>query len=395
MTGIMYLSHPGTFGYAEAAKRYIIGLARAGVPVTWVPVVHINAEGTKFDLFKGLCTGDRELDPFCNRQISYDTVIVHVLPRAVPDCLKRVSAKKMVGYVAWDTGRLPDGWAKLYGAFDLLLVPCSWNQTVFERGGLRIPARVVPHLFSGTTATERSPTSCAAQDEFVFYTIGSWTQRKGTADVVDAYLKAFTDSDNVKLIVKTDAARVSGGSWLRASLRRVLKQGKRRLNLLSAEEISPAEKVTTFLSNHQHAPKIELVTDDVPKEEIIRIHKQGNCFVSLTKGEAWGLGAFDAAGYGNPVIITGIGGPLDYLDTNSAYLLDYHLKMIHDRSVKEWFGQEHFWAVPDQEQAVQTMRHVFTHRHEAFKKGQMLSNRIFENFNEPVVIRCLLKALGR
>jgi glycosyltransferase involved in cell wall biosynthesis len=376
MNGIMYLSHPGTFGYAEAARRYIIGLARAGVPVTWVPVVHTNAAGTKFDLFKGSYIGDKDLDTFCNCQIAYDTVIVHVLPRAVPDCLRRISAKKMVGYVTWDTDQLPVGWDKLYGAFDLLLVPCAWNQKVFQRGGMRLPVRVVPHLFAGTASTEDLLTLCAEQDEFVFYTIGTWTPRKGTAEVVEAYLKAFTDSDNVKLIVKTDAAQIAGGSLFCSFLRRVFMQGKRR-------------------PNYPRAPKIELVTDEVPKEDIIRIHKQGNCYVSLTKGEAWGLGAFDAAGYGNPVIITGIEGPLEYLDRDSAYLLDYRLETIRDKSVKEWSRPGYYWAIPDLGQAARTMRHVYTHRHEAFQRGKILSKRILGNFNEQAIIQCLLKVLDR
>lgn len=406
MTGIRYISHTGTFGYAEAARRYIVGLARAGIPVTWTPVVHTNAAGTEFDLFGGTRVGDRKLDPFCNRQIAYDTVIVHVLPRAVPHCRQCVSAKTVVGYATWETNQLPDGWASMYDAFDALLVPCSWNRTVFRRGGVQAPIHVVPHLFAEQASGEESLVSHEAQDEFLFYTIGTWTPRKGMEELVVAYLKAFTDRDQVKLIIKTDVAGISSGSLLRASMRRVLRrirpantlllQRIRRLFWLSSvKRIKTSIRVGAALRGCPHAPKIELVTGDVPERKIRQIHKAGGCFVSLSKGEGWGLGAFDAAGHGNPVIITGVGGPLDYLDKDSAYLLDYRLERVRDDSVQEWSSLGHHWAALDIEHAALTMRHVYTHRKEASRKGGLLQKRILENYNEKVIIQRLMKTLSQ
>jgi glycosyltransferase involved in cell wall biosynthesis len=377
MTGIRYVSHAGTFGYADAAKRYILGLARTGVPVTWTPVVPTNATGTKFDLFKGSDIGDPDLDPFCNRQISYDTVIVHVLPRAVKDCLKQISAKTIVGYVTWDTNRLPDGWIELYGAFDRLFVPCTWNQRLFQEAGMRIPVHVIPHLFAGKNLIKKA--SYKKQAEFVFYTIGSWTLRKGTAEVLAAFQKAFTTKDNVKLIIKTDEGKASRRFSPRSFLRFIF-------NLAVKENLLPLKKVRT-------SSKIEIITDEIPNENIIQIHQKGDCYVSLTKGEAWGLGAFDAAGYGNPVIITGTGGPLDYLDADSAYFINFYDKKIKDRSVKEWSGPGHYWAMPDLEQAARMMRYIYTHREEAFEKGQILRDKIQTDFSEQVVIERILEAL--
>ena len=390
MRGIRYLSHPGNFGYAEAARRYIIGLVRAGVPVTWSPVVPINAEGTKFEVFKGSSMGDQDLDPFCNAQISYDTVIVHVLPRAVEDCLLQISAKTLVGYVAWDTNQLPAGWVKKYGIFDSLLVPCLWNKQVFQRGGISIPVRVVPHLFSDINYSEDSLKVPSREAEFIFYTIGTWTQRKGTLEVVKAYLKAFTARDKVKLVIKTEETKTALRSSIRSGL---VKQVKQLFNWPLGGTHIPLSNFEKAFLNSPNTPKIELITDQVPKSNILQLHHQGDCYVSLTKGEAWGLGAFDAAGFGKPVIITGIGGPLEYLDIDSAYLLNYREQRLHDKSVKEWAKQKHYWAVPDINQAAETMRHIYNHRHEAFQKGKMLRKNILENFSEQTVIQRMLAAL--
>jgi glycosyltransferase involved in cell wall biosynthesis len=406
MTGIRYISHPGTSGYAEAARRNIVGLARAGVPVTWAPVVPAETAGKEFELFKGAQVGDRKLDPFCNRRIAYDIAIVHVLPRAVPDCRQGVSAKTVVGYAAWDSNQLPEGWAAMYDEFDALLVPCTWNRAVFQQGGMRKPVFVIPHLFPELSPEEDPPAPEQASGEFIFYTIGDWTPRKNMEDLVDAYLRAFRDRDRVKLVIKTGPTGLTGGSLLLGWMRRVLGRFKpvnapfarrlrRRLGLSSIKRIQPSARVNAVSSGRSHAPKIELITDEVPEREILRLHRVGDCFVSLTKGEGWGLGAFDAAGHGNPVMITGIGGPLDYLDADSAYLLDYRLERVRDNSVKEWSAPGFTWAVPDVQQAARTMRHVYSHREEASRKGLLLKKRILERYNEKAVIQLLMETLSR
>ena len=53
-------------------------------------------------------------------------------------------------------------------------------------------------------------------------------------------------------------------------------------------------------------------SDELGPEGVIgddAIHAIGDCYVSLTHGEGWGMGAFDAATLGKPVLITGWGSP--------------------------------------------------------------------------------------
>ena len=42
-------------------------------------------------------------------------------------------------------------------------------------------------------------------------------------------------------------------------------------------------------------------------------------------GRGLGTGSFDAASFGNPSIVTGWGGHLDYLGSDYPYLVDYEL----------------------------------------------------------------------
>jgi glycosyltransferase involved in cell wall biosynthesis len=53
------------------------------------------------------------------------------------------------------------------------------------------------------------------------------------------------------------------------------------------------------------------------------LHATGDCFVSLSHGEGWGLGAFDAATLGKPLLISPYGGPAEYLPRDYPGFIDY------------------------------------------------------------------------
>ena len=124
------------------------------------------------------------------------------------------------------------------------------------------------------------------------------------------------------------------------------------------------------------------------------LHQRGDCFVSLTKGEGWGLGAFDAAGHGNCVIITGFGGQLDYLDNENAYLVDYRLTPARDDFARVSFTPDQNWAEADKQHAARLMKHVYSHQEEARAKAARLQRRILQDFGEQAVIPRFLEVLN-
>src|ERR1019366_10116369 len=71
--------------------------------------------------------------------------------------------------------------------------------------------------------------------------------------------------------------------------------------------------LATMLARHSDPPAISLMTGELADDDLHALHIRGDCFVSLCRSEGWGLGAFDAAAYGNPVVTTGHGGHLEYL----------------------------------------------------------------------------------
>ena len=104
------------------------------------------------------------------------------------------------------------------------------------------------------------------------------------------------------------------------------------------------------------------------------LHERGNCFVSLCRSEGWGLGAFDAAASGNPVVTTGFGGHLDYL-AGTDYLVRFDLVPVDDPAGYPSYAPDQHWAEPDLDHGAELLRHVMAHRDEAAARAAIVGPR--------------------
>lgn len=358
MRGLKYVSLAGPTGYAEAARRYMAGLARAGVPFT-----------------RALMHSPRERNG--HPPAEYDTVLLHAMPEYYSPWMERERGKRIVGYAAWETDRPPAHWPALLNRVDLLLVPCEWNREVFRTHGITTRMEVVPHAApAGELPAARHRERFGVRpEEFCFYTIGEWNARKGVGRTVEAYLDEFTAADPVVLVVKTTPHDGTKGRWLGRLL------GTRRA-------------VTRLANRYRRPARVVVVTDTLTDEEIVALHAAGDCYVSLTKGEGWGLGAFDAAAFGRPVIITGFGGQLEWLSTDYPFAVEHRLVPVDVPRARASYSLDQRWAEPDREHARQSMRTAFQEREAAAATGRALQAHVREQFNQAAVTNRLLEALA-
>ena len=131
------------------------------------------------------------------------------------------------------------------------------------------------------------------QQKLIFYTINEWTSRKEIEKLVECFLQTFENTnDSVLLYIKSSGVEKTTGTFFIESRRK----------------------------KYQNPPEIILCTDIVSESEMKRIHQRSHIYVSLSHGEGTGLGAVEAICYGNPVIITGYGGQIDYLKSGVFYV---------------------------------------------------------------------------
>ena len=264
----------------------------------------------------------------------------------------------------WETDSLPRHWVALLDLADLLVVPCSFNAEVIAASRVRTPVAVVPHA-----APQQLPDGISTdhlsipQDTFVFYTIAMWTERKAVYKTVEAFLRAFTARDGVTLVIKT-------------SQRDYTRELSQRRGL--AREGTTAHSLARLLAGHEDPPSVKLITRDLTDTELAALHVRGDCYVSLCHSEGWGLGAFDAAAYGKPVVTTRYGGHLDYL-AGSPYLVDYELVRVVDRAGVMSYSRDQRWAEPDVEHGAALLREVVAERERAralaSERAQVIASR--------------------
>lgn len=387
--GIKVISYADLTGYGTAGDAYLRGLIKTGLPLKWQPFVFRDGkyipyteDPRKLRIFQPHhgqnIDEDKSVLATIENRPDYDTLYMHTQPQYWPDYWE--SGVQRIGYTVWETDHIPHHWKDLLNTADRILVPCQFNTEVFRNDGVTKPVSVVPHILR--TPPEISDQEAAdfrarlgiSSDRIVFYSINTWTARKAMRDTILAFLEAFTDQDPATLIVKTDP-------------------------LGARSEVSPklvptAQLIAELIAGRPNVPDIRVICRFMSVREIDLLHRTGDCFLSLAHSEGWGLGAFDAAGRDNPVIITGWGGQLDYLGRDYFGLVDYRLVPVPDFEGSEPYDPGQHWADADCGHAVQLMREIVRNpaaaRQQAGKTGDMIRT----SFSESVVTQRLIETLN-
>ena len=138
-----------------------------------------------------------------------------------------------------------------------------------------------------------------------------------------------------------------------------------------------------------------LSTRTLSEAEMDDLHRRGDCYISLSRGEGWGLGAFDAATWGKPVIVTGWGAAPEFLPDGYPYFVDYDLiPTADDEPDALWHpAREERWAKAHISHAATLLRHVYDNRDEAAAWGRLSQFHVLNTFDSITVTRQLVDAL--
>jgi len=194
---------------------------------------------------------------------------------------------KLCGYFLHEGTRLIPGWAQLMNRVEKVFVPSEATRNLFKWNDVAGPIEVIPY---GTNPEIYAPKFITSVDvggknevdkggkPFIFLSVNSWGNdgnRKGTDLLVKAFDEEFKKED-VKLILKI------GTFW----------QGK----------MDYEQKIIEILGHKND--KIIINDKYIPESELVEYYHKANCFVSPTRGEAFGLTIINAMACGLPVIVT-------------------------------------------------------------------------------------------
>ncbi len=370
---VRYVAEDAPTGYGDAADRLVRAVRASGVDVEYR-----GWSATLQGAEPALVPFSRDDRPGDVAPVGAPTV-AHLVPEYYPLVRSVLDGGPFVAHTVWETDRAPKHWPDLLNATDLVVVPTSWNRDVFVGSGVEVPVRVVPHVVCDPMPGDGGAALGIPDDVFVFYSIGRWDQRKAMFHTVRAFLEAFTADDPVMLVVKTGATieMAPSDSWAQ----------QRRMTFTTGSEVA------RLVSRYRNPARVQLEPGTWTDDRIAGLHTRGDCYVTLARGEGWGIGAFDACAYGTPVVATGWGGFLEYLDPTTAYLVGSELVAV-DNDAYASYSPDQRWAEPNLDHAVEHLRAIVHEPEEARSRAGRAQAHVQSTYSPERVAERFLETLS-
>jgi len=223
---------------------------------------------------------------------------------------------RKVAVTAWESTKVPPGWVENLNKCDAVSVGSTFVRDVLLAEGVSQPIHVHP---LGVGAAYKHWYR-QARKPFTFLAFTDRDQRKGGLYALQAFVKAFGEDPNYRLILKSRA-------------------GKAPFNMTNAN--------------------MEVLAEDLTEGELAALYARCDALIFPTMGEGFGLPPREFAATGGISIVTNWGGTADDLPQWGIPL--------NWRPVQAWTSKRYVafkgmdlgqWAEPDLDQLVQLLRWV-------------------------------------
>jgi glycosyltransferase involved in cell wall biosynthesis len=240
-----------------------------------------------------------------------------------------LDSRYRVAYHVGETTRIPRDTLFLLQRADMVWTPSQWGRGILEANGVEA-GRIGVTPEGVDCAIFRPPDGPRARSlPFRFLCVAKWEERKGTADLVQAFLDEFRAGEAVELVMRCDrpgdAAADSRIVW----------------------------------------------TGPVDLAGLVVLMQSCDAFVLPTRGEGWGLPVLEAMACELPCIVTGYSGVTEFAHEGNAFLIRVaEMCPVDDPryyDVRHDWGD---WARPDRDHLRSLMRLVFEDREEAARRAK-------------------------
>ena len=256
-----------------------------------------------------------------------------------------------IGYWFWEMSKWRDDWLDGFNHVDEV-----WVASEFTRACLAevspVPVVVMPLPF---VLPEPPPLGRAhfglPEGRTIFlltFDVSSQTERKNPLGAIRAFRRAALPRETATLVLK-----YTNAEYDRDAVRRF----------------------------HEEAEGLDVTMLDgyMSRSELTALMNVSDCYLSLHRGEGFGMTMGEAMMLGKPVIATNYSGNVDFMTPENSYLVDYRIVPL----TKDYgpYMRGFVWADADVPQAAQFIREVALNRAAAVEKGRaaqrdMLATRL-------------------
>jgi len=249
---------------------------------------------------------------------------------------QHTDAKTNIGFLVWEGDRIPKSWIEecLNPRIHIIFVASEHTKQAIKNsmgedyGTIEKKIFMVPHGIDKDLWVPKKEKSVGTQFKFLCNKgFRNLEDRGGIQYAIKAYIEEFKKEENVELVLKINPA-------------------------YGTPDVS---KMANMLGFNENSPKIRVITENVPYEQLPKLYQDCDVFVSPTRAEAFNIPCLEAMAVGLPVIATNFGGQTDFVTEENGWLVDYDLKQVQHEVMYE----EVQWAIPKVKELRKAMREAF------------------------------------
>ncbi|SNX52859.1 glycosyltransferase [Thermoanaerobacterium sp. RBIITD] len=277
--------------------------------------------------------------------------------------IKKIS--NVIGVWAWESNEPTNDFVNASPYFDEIFSISSYMKEALQK--LNINTSVVPHVVElQSIKSEEIAVLKDIRKNYNFIVgymcdLNSWSYRKNPIGVIEAFIKAFNNNENVALILK-----ISGWDKHTTDMLEINNKIKNSKNIYIVKEYWTDGQKNFFYENI-------------------------DVYLALFRAEGFGLTVAEAMLHGVPVVCTKYSGVLDFTDEKSVFYVNYQLSPIP----QDWgpYKKGWLWANPDVEEASQLLAYIYKNTNIAkvkAKEGQEKIRKMLSKHNIASIIYATL-----
>lgn len=314
-------------GYGIVSINILKALKERGHRVYLHPIgngAEINSEADKSILEE--CIKDAE---------SYDPLVPCLKIWHAPQLKYMIGRSLQVGMPIFELDRMLPVEVHQLNSIDRIIVASEWAAGVLQMSGVKTPIGVASYGVDRNIfrpAEHNLENSIAKDDATKFLAIGKWEVRKGHDIIVEAFNKAFSEADNVSLIMNCHNPFIGNRN---AEWEQMYQESKL------------GEKIYVFNNRLQNQYNVATLMQSV------------DCGLFPARAEGWNLEALEMLSCGKQIIITDGTAHREYVNFRNSFLIDVDKKEEAYDGVF-FFGQGQWYELGEKQvdQLVEHMRNI-------------------------------------
>lgn len=288
-------------GYGEVARNYIIGLRRIGFPVRALNKGPDERQLLPDEIVRHV--EDTLAAPLGPRPVG----VIHGLPDPAFLRWRCRGVGRTVGCTLFETDSIPAGWAEACHLVDEVWVPTRFNLDTFAAAGVE-PSRLA-HVPYGidmgyyTDVQERFP--IPGLRRFSFLSLSFFDYRKGFDLLLDAYLREFSDGDDVSLVIKASPPPGWRPGLHHAETLRLFLGGR-------GADIN---------TDDESLPHVVFMLEPLSQDQLRSLMATTDVYVSTERADGWGLPCHQAMAMGKPAMAIDWSGTTEFMTADNSLLI--------------------------------------------------------------------------